>query len=589
MSARKSRAVVPVLLLAALAFTACKNDATTGPKGNDPISSPSGPLNLGDVVSLNVNGTDPCTNAVPHGVKVMAIGTHAMIMNDTLNPKNGFSTADYQRFAARFDTLVYPLDVSNFGEPTDIDKNGKIGIIFTRAVNELTPARSTQYVGGFTFSRDLFPRVGTERAQACAGSNEGEYFYLLAPDPSGTVNSNVRTTNFVDSVTTAVLAHEFQHLINASRRLYVNNTPTFEAKWLDEGLAHVAEELLFNAESGLSPRSNLDINAVRATSAIRTAYNADMSGNQGRYRTYLTAPSSSSPYAADDSLSTRGAAWSLLRYAIDRVDAVDGFGPGTGQSIAGTGSVTLTPGATNGDYSITLVNTTLQSIASLAYTLNTATSGGATGSVSPSLAIVPSTLSAMIVPVGDDPGALRNDVAFESRLRARERVVLTPMMSSARNWYAAQDVATPSATRLRASLSLSSQTDVDGPLWFRLVNSSDSGAKNLQAIVGGNLASFVRDWSVSHAIDDVAAPATQFQQRSWNWHSIYPNLGAGGSPYPLLVQPLGTNGIATGAVVAGGATYFKLSIPSNGSVTVSLTAPAGATGSNLQLIAVRTK
>ena len=57
-----------------------------------------------------------------------------------------------------------------------------------------------------------------------AGSNTGEMFYLLAPDPTGAINGNVGATGFVDSVTTSVLAHEFQHLINASRRLYVTRT-----------------------------------------------------------------------------------------------------------------------------------------------------------------------------------------------------------------------------------------------------------------------------------------------------------------------------------------------------------------------------
>lgn len=575
-------------MLPLLALGACRSDSAAGPSSSDPIGTPSGPLNLGDVVSLNVNGTDPCTNPVYHAVKVMAIGTHAMIMNDTLNPKNGFTTADYQRFAARFDTLVYPIDVGNFGEPTDIDKNGHIGIIFTRTVNELTPAKSSQYVGGFTFSRDLFPTVGTVRAQACAGSNQGEYFYLMAPDPSGLVNSNVRTTGFVDSVTTAVLAHEFQHLINASRRLYVNNTATFEAKWLDEGLAHIAEELLFYTESGLAPRSDLDITTIRATNVARTAYNADMSGNQGRYRSYLTAPSTSSPYAADDSLSTRGAAWSLLRYSIDRVNATDGFGAGTGLTVSGSGSITLAPGTTSGDYSLTVVNTTLQNTASMGYTLVTAPV--ASSSMSPSSSAVASTGPSMMqVPSSDDPNALHPDVAFESRLRARERAVLTPLMASARAWYATQRMPATSGVRMSVSRSLSPQADADAAIWYRLVNSPDSGAKNLQTIVSGNLAAFLRDWSVSQAVDDVAAPATQYQQRSWNWHSIYPNLGTGGNLYPMQAQPLTTNTTISGSAVAGGAGFYRLTVPASGTVSVSLSVPASATSSNLMLIAVRTK
>jgi hypothetical protein len=293
------------------------------------ISAPALPttVSVGDVITINVNPTEPCANPVYHPVRVMAIGTKALILNDTLNPKPGFSTADYQRFALRFDTLVYPMDVAAFGEPTDIDKNGHIAIVFTRAVNELTPRNSNSYVGGLTFSRDLFPVIGTARASACPTSNEGEYFYLMAPDPNGTINGNQRLNAFVDSTSTGVIAHELVHLINASRKLYVNTAaPKFEDKWLDEGLAHVAEELLFYREAGLAPRSNLNYqqSAGSSTARIRNAFRNDMSGNRGRLTEYLSSPSTTSPYRAGDSLATRGAAWSLLRYLADRTASSDG-------------------------------------------------------------------------------------------------------------------------------------------------------------------------------------------------------------------------------------------------------------------------
>ncbi|HKH91714.1 MAG TPA: hypothetical protein VKA54_07920 [Gemmatimonadaceae bacterium] len=279
---------------------------------------------VGDLVTINVNAQDPCTNPTYHPARVVAISNKAIILNDTLNPKPGFATADFQRYAARFDTLIYPMDVAAFGEPTDIDKNGRIAIVFTRAVNELTPRGSSSYVGGLTFSRDLFPQVGTTRAQACAASNEGEYFYLMAPDPNGSINGNPRSNSFVDANTASVIAHELVHLINASRKLYVNTAaPKFEEKWLDEGLAHVAEELLFYREAGLAPRQNLTYKSLVASTRIRNAYLSDMSGNTGRYRDYLSAPGTSSPYRTGDSLATRGAAWSLLRYLADRAAASD--------------------------------------------------------------------------------------------------------------------------------------------------------------------------------------------------------------------------------------------------------------------------
>jgi hypothetical protein len=272
---------------------------------------------VGDIVTYNV-GQNACDTIVNHGTRIMAIGTQAIVAVDTLDPPNGFAAADYQRFAATFDTLVYPLDVTNFGAPTDIDQNGHIVLLFTRAVNELTPRNSQSFVGGFFFSRDLFPKMGTSRFQACPGSNVAEMFYLLAPDPTGVVNGNVRTAGFVDSLTTSLVGHEFQHLINAARRLYVNNANELEEVWLNEGLSHIAEELLFFRQAGLAPRQNLTSATLRASSAARDAFNRDQGANAARYREYLEAPSANSPIRDDDSLATRGATWDFLRYAADR-------------------------------------------------------------------------------------------------------------------------------------------------------------------------------------------------------------------------------------------------------------------------------
>jgi hypothetical protein len=538
---------------------------------------------VGDLVKLNVNGDSACNAAVYHTARVVAISSKAVILSDTLNPKNGFSTADYQRFATRFDTLVYPLDVANFGEPLDIDKNGHIAILFTRAVNELTAPRANSYVGGFVFSRDLFPNTQTARAQACAGSNQGEYFYMLAPDPTGVVNGNVRTTGFVDSATVAVLAHEFQHLINASRRLYVNNSPVFEDKWLDEGLAHIAEELLYYRESGLSPRSNLDINAIRTRSA---AFSADMSGNASRYRSYLVAPSQNSPYSLNDSLPTRGAAWSLLRYAVDRLNATDGFTAGNGQAVTTPADVTVAAGAASGEFAITLANTSLQG-GSVTNFLLKSTPGAGTASLAVAESTAPSTMQ--VPTVEDDPNTLRRDERFEARLRARERVELTPLMGAARSWYASQQMPSPASLRSRSTYASTSFAEADAAIWFRLVNATTAGIANLQSVVGGDLAGFVRDWQVSHAVDDLAALNTQYQQRSWNWHSIYPNLSNPTSAYPLPVPTLSTSANVNGTIVAGGAQYYRLFVPANGTATLSLSAPSGAVNPNLQMIVVRTK
>ena len=77
-----------------------------------------------------------------HNARVAAASSAALILDDQTNPSGGFTDAEYASFAAAFDTVVNPLDTQAFGTPTDLDQNSRVIILFTRAVNELTPAGS---------------------------------------------------------------------------------------------------------------------------------------------------------------------------------------------------------------------------------------------------------------------------------------------------------------------------------------------------------------------------------------------------------------------------------------------------------------
>jgi hypothetical protein len=278
---------------------------------------------VGQLVTLNANADDPCERPQLRVSRVEAVSRRAIVVADTSNPAGGLTAAEYASIAATFDTLVYDVNVRNFGEPTDLDGNGRVVLYYTSAVNALTPKSSDSFVGGFFTPRDLFPTGDTPAlGEGCAGSNVAEMFYLLAPDPGGMVNGNRFSKAFVASGTIATVAHEFEHLINSSRRVYVNTqSEDFEETWLDEGLAHVAEELLFFARSGLAPRQNLDATRLRANASISAAFSDAGIDNFARLDDFLDAPTRNSPYADNDSLATRGATWAFLRYAADQQGA----------------------------------------------------------------------------------------------------------------------------------------------------------------------------------------------------------------------------------------------------------------------------
>lgn len=299
--------------------------------GPSPITGlPSNPA-LGTLVTLNANGTSGCSNPTNRPSRVVAVSNTAIVVEDTTAPAGGFSAAEYLSIATTFDTLIYSLDTTAFGAPYDMDNNGKVILFFTTAVNQLTPAGSSSVIGGFFFERDLIPRVANQVVPfACATSNEGEMFYLPVVDANSRYNAYFKSKSTMLVEINGTTVHEFQHLINASRRYYV--TPDIvesEEAWLGEGMSHIAEEILYMHVAGLGQRQHL--NFLASTGGVSTDpkwqamvnYQAD---NMDRFNSYVPNPEANSPLGAnadDDALPVRGGGWTLLRWALDHSTGTD--------------------------------------------------------------------------------------------------------------------------------------------------------------------------------------------------------------------------------------------------------------------------
>lgn len=279
-----------------------QNAVATGRRATRAAVVPS----VGDQMQLNVEDQAFCTDPSMRTGRVVAVTTHAVVVADLANPAGGFTDADYQSMGVTFDTLVYASDVANFGAPTDIDNNGdRVVLFFTHAVNEIGFGTL-----GFAYSRDLLPRDGP--LGSCPGSNVAELINVYVPDPSNTVAS-------VKTNAVATMGHELQHVINSARRLYVNTSAApAEERWLNEGLSHVAEELLFFRSTGLQTRQNLGASAI---TPVAGTYANFMAQNFARYFQFTLVPYTQGPVGVDDNdddLQTRGAIWSFLRYAADQ-------------------------------------------------------------------------------------------------------------------------------------------------------------------------------------------------------------------------------------------------------------------------------
>lgn len=283
---------------------------------------------VGDLINLKIPdaaSNNLCTNFFATQARVASVSSKAILAVDTLDgpPQLLFSQAVLDSITAEFDNITFRTDSSYFGNPTDVDGNGRIILLYSGEINKLTPPGSGSIVAGFFFAGDFFPSTdqGGGEGSFCQQSNGAEIFYLLSPDPTGRFG-NVRNSSEVRQSTRGTIAHEFQHMINAGRRFQNTAVESFESAWLDEALAHVAEDAVGRVSRGFTDLQTLNFNDVLpCNTPCKEAndFNAFFFQNFARLTDWMVAPESFSPMSkmADTSLATRGAAWAYVRYALD--------------------------------------------------------------------------------------------------------------------------------------------------------------------------------------------------------------------------------------------------------------------------------
>ena len=282
---------------------------------------------VGEVINLNVpdaNSNNLCNNFFPIQAEVASVSARAILAVDTRDgpPAALFTQQAMDSITNEFDNVTYPTDAAYFNNPTDVDGNARVIMLFSGRINELTPPQTQGgFVGGFFFAGDFFPPTDTPQAQGCASSNQAEIFYLLAPDPTGRWG-NIRTTGSVRQGTRGTIAHEFQHMINAGNRFQNPQVNAFEATWLDEALAHFAEDAVGRVSRGFGDLESLDFGKLvpcNTPCSEANDFNAFFFQNLARLTYWMQQPDKYSPLSrsADTSLAVRGAAWAILRYVAD--------------------------------------------------------------------------------------------------------------------------------------------------------------------------------------------------------------------------------------------------------------------------------
>ncbi|WP_108978225.1 peptidase MA family protein [Leptospira ryugenii] len=141
---------------------------------------------------------------------------------------------DLEAFAKQFNDQTYPKITNAFGNPSDLDNNGKVIILILDIRDGSTP--NGAYVAGFFDPVNQF----ADGIALPLRSNFGEILYL---DGKELVASLSRDPTALASTA----AHEFQHLI---RYPFMQQSQTLDDTWINEGTSEVASDI-----AGFGPQS----------------------------------------------------------------------------------------------------------------------------------------------------------------------------------------------------------------------------------------------------------------------------------------------------------------------------------------------
>ena len=165
---------------------------------------------------------------------VRLVGRHTIWLEDVANPSGTFADSELAELDTFYTENAKSVVDDYFGELSDVDGNGRILILMTRAVN--VNSVNNGGIGGGVWGQDLLPK------RSCPASNHAEIFYASVPDPGGVVGPAV-TKEQALAAYPGMLTHEVTHLAQLAAT-YVSGTAGHKKSWELEGGAELAMQLV---------------------------------------------------------------------------------------------------------------------------------------------------------------------------------------------------------------------------------------------------------------------------------------------------------------------------------------------------------
>jgi hypothetical protein len=238
--------------------------------------------------------------------KAVAVSDRAVVWADTTAAHPAvLDPAFVSAFLADFDKTILPRERNVFGVESDIDGNGRVGLVFS----PLTKDSAVAFFQGC----DLLPSQ-----TGCGGGNGGEYIYLTPP-------ADIAPPYNTPAAIKEILAHELGHLMHFNRKVLRNKL----TRWPDgtnliEGFGGFAQDAvgfqagnLYVTQAGLDGIASFSLTDVFNDGA-RTDATRDgvLRGGSYLFVRFLYDRAGGDGVRADGSIESRGGP-ALLRALLD--------------------------------------------------------------------------------------------------------------------------------------------------------------------------------------------------------------------------------------------------------------------------------
>jgi hypothetical protein len=277
--------------------------------------------------------TGSCTAVDSIGARTVAVGQHVIVLADTnrstwpqaYRPDTSF----YQAFADEYDQVTWPHLLANIGNPLAYDASlshaGKVTVTLTPVLNNFGGATGGGMVVAFVNGCDFYPFAAS--GSSADLSNQTEMFYSLVPAANG------YSVASWEAELRATAAHESKHIVSFADRI-INDSPTGEVIWLEEGLAQESSEIWERNFNQATWKGNatflqtvaceIDLGAGAPCDHPATRPLALVGSHLPFFFEYLQAESSSNSEGLGlDTPANYGAGWTIARWATDQYATTD--------------------------------------------------------------------------------------------------------------------------------------------------------------------------------------------------------------------------------------------------------------------------